>query len=233
MVFATHSVLSIITAVKLLSNQRLTEEFVNNLKPIFLALSLSASAAGLAQNPTVSWFQTSLESRPTVTTLAIQLPKKFEVWVIDAYAARPSLDLVGPRADLRFGNGFVRLAPFIRYSNDHLTRIGVAGLVVAGKRDSWQLISPFYAFAERGSNDLDRPGYWLPNLRVTHPLGNGFRGGLGLGIVNTVGKPVSLVVGPYVCWENQDWLFQLRVGRQLSPAAITGTAIFAGVGYKF
>ena len=212
---------------------RLAEEPLNNLKFVFFALGLSASAVGLAQQPTVSVFQTGLESRPTVTTLAIQLPKKFEVWVIDAFATRPSFDLVGPSLEQMFSGGFIRLAPYIRYNDDRLTRAGVAGLIVAGKRDGWQLISPFYAFTERGSSDLDRPGYWLPNLRVTHPLGNGFRGGIGLGIVNIVGKPVSLAVGPYVCWESPDWLFQLRVGRQLSPTMIAGTQIFAGLGYKF
>lgn len=203
---------------------------MNNLRnAIFVVLASGLSVSGLAQTVTVSWFQAKLDDKAAVNTVSVQFPRKFELWVADVTAPKPFIELVGPQLELKGSSGLLRLGPYLRLQNIHVVRLGAAGLVVIGKSTGWTLVSPFYLFTEKG-----KAGYWFPNLRVTHPIGSGWRGGVGLGTTNTQGKPTSLVIGPYLSWESKEVLFQLRVGQQLSPSPLAGkTQVFAGISYKF
>lgn len=207
---------------------------MKNLTSVITTLIWLAVASCEAQQASFSWFQTRLEDKPNVNTVTLQVPRKFEIWLIDFTAPKPSLELLGPQLLFKDAAGLFRVGAYLRFIDSNLTRLGLAGLVSVGNAKGWQLVSPFYLFQERNVNDLTRTGFWLPNLRLSYPVSTTFRLGAGVAMTNVQGKPVSLVIGPYLAYEHNDLLFQLRVGQQLSPRALAGrTQIFAGLTYRF
>lgn len=132
----------------------------------------------------------------------------------------------------RFGRMSAGL--YLRF-DDQIRRIGLAGSLSLGNPKGWQVAGPYYAYLQRSGCNFDVPAFWVPNLRLTYPVSQNLRLGLGGALVATEGKQPTLVLGPYTQWRlSKSSNLQIRIGRFLSPTAQAGQwQLFSGVTTQF
>ena len=191
------------------------------------------SVAGAQQSRFVfSEFSVSTDSLPVNKTFVIQDTKYgTEFWAINVYAKHVTYEGISPQLKYQRRGVSASVGAYARWNDDHMVRSGVAGFLSLGDAKGWRLDGPFYLF----QTDPDhKTGMWLPNSRVTHPVGRDCRLGLGLGDTNIQETSRSTSVGIYLGIQTKEWSLQARPGFVVSPGAQRGKrSLFVGLGYKF
>ena len=194
---------------------------------------IAAATFAVAQsNQIVTEVYSGIEHQRPVKSFALQdVQSGAELWLIDAYGPRPSVEMVGPQLRYKRTGLALSIGFYTRFNEKEAQRIGCSGVFAFGKPTQWQLAGQYYAFDTPRGNRL---GGSVPNARITYPFGRDFRVGIGLGVTSIQGQAASAALGPYFSWRNKQWFAQVRIGQQVSPATLAGrTQVFLRIDYRF
>ena len=198
-----------------------------------LVILVTTGSFALAQNDLIfTEVYAHTEHLRPVKSFALQDARSgAELWLIDAYAPRPSLEMVGPQLRYKRTGLALSIGFYTRFNEKEAQRIGCSGVFAIGKPAEWQLAGQYYAFEVPEGSRIGGP---VPNGRVTFPWGKESRFGFGFGVTSIQGQAASAALGSYFSWRNKQWFAQARIGQQVSPASLAGRAqLFFRIDYRF